>query len=141
MEWNSIISNSKQLNTERKGWDQYSPFRLKNKFNFFQGKRVSWDRVCDGICVGPDGKTIIVSDRKESRLDIFSTDGKHVRQFVSVVSMKQFLLVPLSQPMGLCTVGRHILVCDHRDSRIQIFDENYESFLFQPCIANRLLFV
>ena len=68
------------------------------------------------ICVDEDDN-IIVSDTNNDCVQIFDPDGKFLLQFGSSGSGKG----ELKQPFGVATDGKHILVVDSGNRRLQIF--------------------
>ena len=78
----------------------------------------------NGICVDPLTKNILVCDSHNHRIQILDPNGKWIKSFGSRGSgQNQF-----RYPYGICSTDDRVLVSDHGNKRIQVFDHHS----FQP---------
>ena len=118
-QWNVLVCFNKYLSIKRDQLDVYDTISFSKAI---KPKKVS--PIYDGICMGPQGNTVMLSDIENYTIWVVDLEGNRILAFGS----KGNGLYEFEDPRGICVSESRILVADSGNKRIQVFDTQY-SFL------------
>ena len=117
-EWNHLINDSKWLAKKKKFLDPYEKIKPKHQFGC-SGCEEGKFLTISGICSLSD--RILISDRSQYRIQIFSNRG----QFISSFGSKGRAFGQFDGPTSICTDSGNVLVRESDNNRLQFFDSNF----------------
>lgn len=111
-EWNRLISQNRQLALTRDNINMRESIQLKHSFHTgpVENHKVCIDCERVRILVSQSNQ-VQVFNLKGNLISLFGQGGKKLGQF--------------RNPCGICAINQRIIVADHGNDRIQLFDKDY----------------
>lgn len=113
-QWRDLINGCKVLSQKRNSPNPYEEISLIRKFGLENSQGQGFN--AGGICTILD--RVVVTDWSNHHAHVLNYSGNIIHTF----GFKGKGIDQFKTPLGLCTLGESLLICDRINERIQVFD-------------------